>query len=154
MVKTSANSFVCRNRKATHDYELLEKLECGIVLTGTEVKSLREKNASLSESYARIENNELWLIGFHIASYKHGVIAVHDPTRRRKLLAHTRQIRKLEYAVAQKGFTLVPLSVFFNKDGFAKVEIALARGKARADKRESLKTRAARRDIQQEMRRR
>lgn len=152
MAKPSANSFVCRNRKAAHDYVLLEKLECGIVLTGTEVKSLREKNASLSESYARIEKNELWLIGFHIASYKHSGIAAYDATRRRKLLAHTRQIRKLEYAVAQKGFTLVPLSVFFNKAGFAKVEIALARGKGQADKRESLKKRAAQRDVQQEMR--
>jgi SsrA-binding protein len=145
---------VCRNRKAAHRFHVEEKLECGIVLTGTEVKSLRARDASLDEAYARIADGELWLIGFHISPYKYGTTDNHEPTRRRKLLVHARELQKLKARTEQKGLTLVPLSVYFNDRGLAKVSLALARGKSQADKRQDLKTRDDRREMDRAMRRR
>ena len=144
---------VCRNRKAGYRFEIIEEFECGLCLLGTEVKSLREKQASLEEAYARLGGSELWLINFHIGPYKFGTAGQHDSVRKRKLLMHAREIRKLQPKVEQKGLTLVPLRVYFNARGIAKVSVALARGKTSADKRESLKAREHRREIDRAMRR-
>ena len=138
---------VCRNRKAGFRFELLEQFECGIALRGTEVKSLRDRNASIEEAYARIDGDELWLIGSHIAAYSFAHAQNHDPLRRRKLLLHGREIRKLRPQVEQKGLTLVPLRVYFNERGIAKVAVALARGKTLVDKRRTLQTREHKREM-------
>jgi len=140
------------NRKARHRFEILETLECGVMLLGTEVKSLRAGRASLDESYARIEHGELWLIGLHINPYEHALVGAHEPLRRRKLLAKRRQIDKFLPKVTQKGCTLVPLALYFNERGLAKVEIALATGKTGADKRQSLKKREHQREMDRAMR--
>ncbi len=137
-----------RNRKASFRFEIVEKLDCGLVLWGTEVKSLRAGQASLDESYARIEKEEIWLHNFHIAPYEHGHTTNHLPMRPRKLLLHRREIRKLTPKVTQRGFTLVPLSVYFNERGLAKVKLALARGKTHGDKREDIKKRDHAREMQ------
>lgn len=144
---------ICRNRKAHFQFEIIERLECGIVLVGTEVKSLRDGNASINEAFARIEGDELVLIGFHIASYKHGSTNSHDPDRRRRLLVHKRQLAKLKPALTQKGLTLVPLRAYFNERGIAKVELALARGKTHGDKRQDIRKRDAKREIDRMTRR-
>lgn len=144
---------VCRNRKAAFRFEILEKWECGIVLVGTEVKSLREKQASLEESYARYANNEVWLVNFHIGPYRFGTNSQHESIRKRKLLLHGREIRKLRPKVEQKGLTLVPLRVYFNERGIAKVTLALCRGKTLGDKREAIKSREHRREIDRATRR-
>lgn len=144
---------VCSNKKAAFRFELLEKLTCGMVLVGTEVKSLREKAVSLDEAYVRIDGGELWLIGCHIAPYHHGHGNNHDPLRKRKLLANASEIRKLAPKIEQKGLTLIPVRVFFNERGIAKVTIALARGKSVADKRQSLKEREDRREMERAQRR-
>ena len=149
--KSSDNS-ICRNRKATFRFEILEKVECGLILRGTEVKSLREKACTLEEAYARLEDGELWLIGLHISPYSHGHSANHDPLRRRKLLLHRREIAKIRPKVEQRGLTLVPLRIYFNERGFAKVTIGLARGKRIADKRQDMKTRDHQRDMEREIR--
>jgi SsrA-binding protein len=138
---------VCRNRKAAFRFEILEQFDCGIVLRGTEVKSLRDKNASIEEAYARIEDDELWLIGSHIAAYSFAHAQNHDPLRRRKLLIHAREIRKLRPQAEQKGLTLVPLRIYFNERGIAKVAVALARGKTLGDKRRTLQTREHKREM-------
>jgi SsrA-binding protein len=145
---------VARNRKARFKFFVLEKLEAGIALRGTEVKSLREGRASLSESYARVKEGEVFLLGFHVPEYRAGSVWNHDPTRPRKLLLHRREIARLETKVHEKGLTLVPLSVYFNPKGLAKVELALCRGKASHDKREDLKRQDAKREIARQMRRR
>ena len=119
---------VARNPKATHDYHILETWECGIVLTGTEVKSLRDGRASLQQAYADVRNGEAWLVGAHISVYDQGNVANHDPDRDRKLLLHRNEVDSLAGKVAQKGLTLVPTKLYF-KNGRAKVELALARGK-------------------------
>lgn len=152
--KTPRDNTVCRNRKATYRFQILEELECGIVLQGTEVKSLRERTASIEEAYARIEDGELWLIGCHIAAYKFGHTRNHDSLRRRKLLVHARELRRLKPKVEQKGLTLVPLALYFNERGVAKVSLGLARGKRRADKRQDLQKRDHQREIERAMRRR
>ena len=152
--KTTADNAVCRNRKASHRFQILETVECGIALLGTEVKSLRERAASIEEAYARIEGGELWLIGCHIAAYKFGHTRNHDPLRRRKLLVHARELRRLKPKVEQKGLTLVPLALYFNERGVAKVSLGLARGKRRADKRQDLQRRDHQREIERAMRRR
>ena len=144
---------VCRNRKATFRFEVLEQFECGIVLRGTEVKSLRDKNASIEEAYARIEDDELWLIGSHIAAYSFAHAQNHEPLRRRKLLLHAREIRKLRPQVEQKGLTLVPLRIYFNERGIAKVSVALARGKTLGDKRRTLQAREHKREMDRATRR-
>ena len=134
------------NRKARHEYFILEALEAGIVLTGTEVKSLRKGNANLQDSYAELRNGEVWLEGMHISPYEQGNINNHDPRRRRKLLLQRKQIRKLIGGMKEKGLTLIPLSVYF-KGPYAKVELALARGKKSYDKRDAIAKRDAERDI-------
>jgi SsrA-binding protein len=134
------------NRKARHEYFILEALEAGIVLTGTEVKSLRKGNANLQDSYAEVRSGEVWLEGMHISPYEQGNINNHDPRRKRKLLVQRKQIRKLIGGMKEKGLTLIPLSVYF-KGPFAKVELALARGKKSFDKRDAIAKRDADRDI-------
>ena len=121
--KRTSDNAICRNRKATHRFQILEHLECGIVLRGSEVKSLRDHSASIEEAYARIEGDELWLIGSHIATYVFANVQNHEPLRRRKLLVHAREIRKLKIKVEQKGLTLVPLKLYFNDRGIAKVSL-------------------------------
>jgi SsrA-binding protein len=144
---------ICRNKRALHEYAILEKLECGLVLTGTEVKSLREGHAQIEEAYAKLEDGELWLVGCEIAEYAMGNQMNHKPKRRRKLLLHRREIEKFAGKATQRGFTLVPLRMYF-KSGRAKVEIAVAKGKQLHDKREDLKKADAQRDIQRAMARR
>ena len=134
------------NRKARHEYFILEALEAGVVLTGTEVKSLRKGNANLQDSYAELRGGEVWLEGMHISPYEQGNINNHDPRRKRKLLLQRKQIRKLIGGMKEKGLTLIPLSVYF-KGPYAKVELALARGKKSYDKREAIAKRDADRDI-------
>ena len=112
-----ADNSVCRNRKAGFRYEILQTIECGIILQGTEVKSLRDRAASLEEAYARIERGELWIIDFHISPYSHGHTCKHEPKRRRKLLIHARELGKIKPQVEQKGHTLIPLEVYFNARG-------------------------------------
>ena len=132
---------VAENRRARFDYAIDEKFEAGIALKGTEVKSLRFGEGSIAESYADIENGEAWLINANIPEFSHGNRHNHDPKRKRKLLLNSREIAKLQGAVERKGMTLVPLSVYFNSRGRAKVELALARGKKAHDKRATQKER-------------
>lgn len=145
--KRPSNDSVCQNRKATHRYEILERIECGIVLRGTEVKSVRERAVSIDEAYARVESDELWLLKCHIAPYSHGHGQNHDPLRRRKLLVHRPQLRRIRQDVEQQGLTLIPLRLYFNERGIAKVTIALARGRRVADKRQAMKAREHAREI-------
>lgn len=142
---------VAQNRKARHEYHIDEVFEAGLVLTGTEVKSLRSGKASIVESYISPAESELWLVGCHIPPYEQGNIHNVDPVRRRKLLLHRREIEKLAGAVSKKGFTIVPLQVYF-KNGRAKIEIGLARGKKLHDKRQDLKERDQRREIDRALR--
>ncbi|MBI3004453.1 MAG: SsrA-binding protein SmpB [Ignavibacteriales bacterium] len=140
------------NRKARHDYEILESFEAGIALKGTEVKSLRKGNANLQDGYAVIKNGEVWLLGMHISPYEQGSINNHDPRRTRKLLLQKKEIRKLLSKVPEKGLTLIPLSVYF-KGPYAKVELAVCRGKKTYDKREAIAKRDAQRDISKRLKR-
>src|SRR5438445_12554960 len=145
---------VASNRRARHDYDILEIFECGIVLTGSEVKSLRDGKIQLKDSYARVQDGELWLHGVHVSPYAfaHGDNA-HDPDRARKLLLHRSEIDELAARTQQESLTLVPLSVYF-KDGRAKVELALARGRRRYDKRHAIAERDAKRETERAMARR
>lgn len=143
---------ICRNRRATHRFQILEKIECGIVLEGTEVKSLRDRNVSIEEAYAWIIDHELWLIGCHIAAYKFGHTQNHEPLRRRKLLVRGREIRKLKFRIDQKGLTLVPLRIYFNDRGIAKLTLGVARGKKLGDKRQDLRARDHKREIERALR--
>jgi SsrA-binding protein len=139
---------VAVNRKALHDYEILERFEAGIVLSGSEIKSIRAGKVSLQEAYARPENGELWLVGAHIAEYAAAShFGRHDPRRRRKLLLHRHEIRELEEAVEKRGLTLVPLRLYL-KRGKAKLEIGLARGRRRYDKRQAIARREAEREME------
>ncbi len=141
---------VCRNKRALHEYEIMDRLECGIVLVGTEVKSLRDNHCLLDDAYAKIDEGELWLIGCEIAEYPMGNRLNHKPKRMRKLLLHRREMNKFAGEASQRGYTLVPLSVYF-KNGRAKVEVAIARGKQAHDKRESMKKADAQREIARAM---
>ncbi len=132
---------VCTNRKARHDYDIIETYEAGIVLKGTEVKALREGRANLKDSFAKIKNGEIFLLNSHISPYTYGNVNNHDPERERKLLMHKREIVRLTGKVKEKGYTLVPLSIYFDKNNRVKVELALAKGKSKYDKRESIKRR-------------
>jgi SsrA-binding protein len=143
---------VTQNRKARHDYLILDTWEAGIVLQGTEVKSLRVGKANLKDSHARVENGEVILYEFHISAYDKGGYANHDPVRPRKLLLHKKEIRKLTGKVEEKGLTLIPLKIYF-KQGKAKVELALARGKKQYDRRADIAKRDANRDMEREFRR-
>ena len=141
---------IAENRRARHDYHLLERYEAGIALTGTEVKSLRAGRADLARSFADVRDGEVWLIGAHIDEYAQGNNANHEPDRDRKLLLHRREIEKFAGKAEVKGFTLVPLRMYF-KGGRAKVEIAIAKGKQAHDKRESVKKADAKREIDRAM---
>lgn len=139
-------NIVCQNRKAYHDYNIEETLEAGIVLLGTEVKSLREGKANLKDSYVIVKDSEVFLLNCHISPYSHGNIMNHEPLRTRKLLLHLKEIERLRGKIAQKGYTLIPLKIYF-KGSFAKVEIGLVKGKKLFEKRETIKEREARREI-------
>jgi SsrA-binding protein len=144
---------ICQNRKASHNYLVLDALECGLVLVGSEVKSLRTGKVSLEESYARVKTGEVWLIGCDIPEYVEANRFNHQPKRPRKLLLHRREIKRFAGQATQKGLTLVPLRMYF-KEGRAKVLLGLCRGKQRHDKRQVMKEAEARRDIQRAIRRR
>ncbi len=139
------------NRRARHDYSVEESLECGIELKGTEVKSFRSGAISFPDAFAAVEKGELWLIGLRVSEYAYSSIFNHDPDRRKKLLVHKQELRRLSRKVAEKGFTLIPLK-FYLKDGRVKVELGLCKGKKQYDKREDLKDRDSKRDIAREMR--
>jgi len=143
-VSTSIN-----NRTAYHEYFIDEKYDAGMVLTGTEVKSLRNGRASFNDSYCYFHKGELWIKNLHIAEYSHGTTNNHNPVRDRKLLLQKRELRKLEAKLKEKGYTLVPLRIFFNEKGLAKLEIGLGKGKKLHDKRETIKNR----DVEREMKR-
>ncbi len=142
-----AQKTITVNRKAYHDYHIEESVEAGLVLTGTEIKSIRAGRVNLRDAYARSENGELWLVGAHIAQYPGGNRYNHEPKRPRKLLLHRRQIAELSGAVMRKGLTIVPLKMYL-KNGIAKVELGLVRGKKVYDKRETLALRDAQRQIE------
>ena len=144
---------VTRNRRASHEYELSDRLECGVVLVGTEVKSLRDGHCTLDGAYAKVEGGEVWLIGSDIPEYSMGNKLNHKPKRPRKLLLHRREIARFAGKASERGFTLVPLRIYF-KHGRAKVELAVARGKQVYDKREAKKKAEAQREIRRAMTRR
>ncbi|HMP79479.1 MAG TPA: SsrA-binding protein SmpB [Pirellulaceae bacterium] len=144
---------IAENRKAKHRFEILEQLECGIVLLGSEVKSLRENKLSLDEAYVRVIQGELWLVGADIAEYRQATVWNHDPKRPRKLLAQRRQQSKLAGRAREKGMTLVPLQASFNERGIAKIVVAVCRGKKVHDKRETIKAAEAKRSIDRALRR-
>jgi SsrA-binding protein len=148
-----SEGLITSNRKARHEFHLLETFEAGLVLTGTEVKSLRQGQASLAESYAMVENDEVFLVGAHLPEYAQGNRANHAPTRPRKLLLHRKEIERLRGKVMEKGLTLVPLKLYW-KNGRAKVEIALARGKREYDRRDDVAKREAQREMDRAMSRR
>lgn len=154
MAKGPASPPQIVNKKARYDYEVLDQLEAGIALTGSEVKSLRSGKASLNEAYAVVRDNEVFLVGCNISPYPMAGYAQHKPTRERKLLLHRREIRKLVGKVTQKGLTLVPLKLFFNDRGLVKVQLALVRGKTHSDKRADIRKRDDQREMQRAMRRR
>lgn len=141
------------NRKAQHDFQVLRTLEAGLSLLGSEIKSIRDGRVSLREAYVRPEGDEMWLVGAHVAHYPPAAGRNHDPTRRRRLLLHKREIRELAREVQAGGLTIVPLRLYL-KDGKAKLEIGLARGKRRYDKRATIAKREAERQMQRAMRRR
>ncbi|CAM1379313.1 SsrA-binding protein SmpB [Fretibacterium fastidiosum] len=142
-----ANKTVAQNRKARHDYFIVDAFECGIVLTGTEIKSVRAGNLNLKDSYASLDEGELWLVGMHISPYEKGTYYNHEPERRRKLLLHRHELLRLKGRVREKGLTLVPLSVYIKEGRRAKVELALARGRTAHDKRDAIADRDAKRDM-------
>ena len=151
--KVEGDQVVARNKRARHDYETEDRYEAGIALTGTEVKSLREGRASLAEAFISIDKRgEIWLEGANIPEYLNGTWNNHAPKRKRKLLLHAAQIEKLGRQIQAKGYTIVPLSIYFNKDGRAKVEIALARGKKEYDKRQALREEQDKREAQRMLR--
>ena len=149
-MKNKQNKLITNNRRARYEYDILETLETGIALKGTEVKSIRQGSLSLSESYVVVRNGELFLVGAHIAPYEQAHQFNHDPVRDRKLLAHKSQIRKLEASVQQKGMTLVPTKAYFVR-GKVKLEIAIARGKKLYDKRQTIRDREVARDVEKRM---
>jgi len=147
-----AEKVIAVNRKALHDYHILETVEAGLVLTGTEIKSIRAGRVSLREAFARPDDDELWLLSAHIAQYPAAGRFNHEPTRKRKLLLHKGEMRELSAALEEKGLTLIPLRLYL-KNGRAKVELALARGRRSHDKREAIAKREAERQMQRAIRR-
>jgi SsrA-binding protein len=139
------------NKKAYRNFELVEKFEAGMLLLGGEVKSLRAGQADLNGSYARIEGQECWLVGASIAQYQQSGQSYHEPMRKRKLLLHKTEIRKIKTKLEQRGFTLVPLRIYFNEKELAKIELALARGKRQYDKRKAITERTQKRDVDRDM---
>jgi SsrA-binding protein len=150
MAREAGEKLIVDNRRARHDYELGDRVEAGLVLTGTEVKSLRAGQATLQQAYAEVRDGEAWLVGLHVPEYTEGNRANHDPDRPRKLLLHRKEIERLASRVAERGFTLVPTRVYF-KDGRLKCELALARGKEQRDRRRDIAARDARRQIEREL---
>jgi SsrA-binding protein len=150
MPRQSGEKLIVDNRRARHEYHLGDRYEAGLVLTGTEVKSLRTGKATLAQAYADVRDGEAWLIGLHVPEYVEGNRANHDPDRPRKLLLHRREIDRLLGSVRERGFTLVPTRLYF-RDGRVKVELALARGKELRDKRRDIAARDARRHIEREL---
>ncbi len=148
----SETRIVCRNRRARHDYDILDRIDCGIQLFGSEVKSIRNSQVSIEDSYARVENGEVWLINCDIAEYPQATIVNHDRRRKRKLLLHRREIRKFAEAGQQQGLTLIPLAILFRR-GLVKVRLGLCRGRRKHDKREQLKQQAHRREMEAALRR-
>lgn len=146
MDKTEKIKIVGTNRKAKFQYEIIEKYEAGIVLLGTEVKSLRESKVNIQDAYGKFIDDELWLINSHISEYKYGNINNHDPLRKRKLLLNRRELRKIKSKLQEKGLTIIPTKIYF-KNSYAKVEIALAKGKKLYDKRETIKKREIERKL-------
>ena len=144
-------SIVSTNRKAYHEFQIIEILEAGLELLGSEVKSLREGKASLKESYIKIRKGQAWMVGVHISAYSHTGFSGHEPLRDRRLLLHKNEIYKINQKLAEKGLTALPLKLYFNKQGWLKVEIGLAKGKKLYDKRDTKKRRDIERDIQREM---
>lgn len=151
MAKTKGIKLIANNKKAFHDYFIEEKYEAGIVLTGTEIKSIRQGRINLKESYAKVEHGEVFVYSMNISPYDHGNIYNVDPMRPRKLLLNRREIRKIDATLAQQGLTLIPLSLYLNEKGMAKLEIGIARGKKLYDKRESIAKRDAARNIDRMM---
>jgi SsrA-binding protein len=151
MAEEEHSKVLAVNRRARHDYSVEESIECGIALVGTEVKSFRSGSISFPDAFATVEKGELWLIGLHVSEYAYSSIFNHEPDRRKKLLAHKQEIRRLARKVLEKGFTLIPLK-FYLKNGMVKVELGLCKGKKQYDKREDLKDRDSKRDIAREMR--
>lgn len=147
MAETDGAKIVARNRKARHEYEVLEEHEAGVVLKGAEVKSLRDGQASFTDAFARVENGELWLHSLHISPYENAPVDTMDPTRPRKLLLHRREIDRLRAKTQEAGYTLVPLDIHF-RGGKAKVQLGLARGKKQYDRRQDLKKKAMKRDAE------
>ena len=145
---------IASNKRARFEYEILERVEAGIVLTGTEVKSVRNGKVSINEAYARVQQGEIWLINMDIAEYAQRGYASHEPKRPRKLLLHKRQIDKLVGKTSEKGLTLIPLGVHFNRRGIAKISLGVARGKQQFDKRRSIRDREQKREVQRAMRKR
>ena len=152
--KDSFEKAVATNRKAYHDYFIEEKFEAGIMLQGTEVKSIREGRVNLQDSYASVKGDEVFLHHCHISPYSHGNIMNHEPLRTRKLLLHRKEINKLLGKTQQQGLTLIPLRIYFSKRGLAKVELGLAKGKKQHDRRESIKARDASREVERAMKER
>jgi len=152
--KEKSEKAVVTNRKAYHDYFIEEKFEAGIMLQGTEVKSIREGRVNLQDSYASVKGAEVFLHHCHITPYSHGNIMNHEPLRTRKLLLHRKEINKLLGKTQQQGLTLIPLRIYFSKRGLAKVELGLAKGKKQHDRRESIKTREAGREVERAMKER
>ena len=153
MPRPRGEKLIVDNRRARHDYHLLDRFEAGLVLAGTEVKALRDRKATLQQAYAEVRDGEVWLVGLHIPEYGHGNRANHDPDRPRKLLLHRREIDRLYGQVREKGVTLVPTRLYF-KDGRVKAEIAVARGKEVRDKRRAIAERDAKRQMERELSRR
>jgi SsrA-binding protein len=150
MAKPSGEKLIADNRRARHDYNLLERVEAGLVLSGSEVKSLRQGHAVLQRAYADARDGEIWLVGLHIPPYEQASVEPHEPDRDRKLLLHRRQIDQLAAKTAEKGLTLVPTRLYF-KDGRAKVELALARGKEGRDRRRDIADRETKRRLEREL---
>jgi SsrA-binding protein len=146
----SVEKLIVENRRARHEYHLTDRFEAGLVLQGTEVKSLRGGQATLQQAYAEVRDGEGWLLGLHVPEYAEGNRANHDPDRPRKLLLHRKELERLAASVAEKGFTVVPTRLYF-KDGKVKVEVALARGKEQRDKRRDIAKRDAARQIEREL---
>ncbi len=151
MEKKNNNAINIKNKRAEHEYFLMDRLTAGIALTGTEIKSIRNGKASLAESYCTFKGDELFVVGMHIAEYDKGTYNNHDPKRDRKLLLTARELRKFKAKVQEKGFTIIPVLLFINEKGLAKLDIALARGKHYYDKRETLKTKDSKRDVEKQL---
>ncbi|NOX88182.1 MAG: SsrA-binding protein SmpB [Calditrichaeota bacterium] len=143
---------VTNNRKARHDYHIIDSVEAGIVLRGSEVKSIREGKVNLKDAYARFKNGELWLIGMHISPYRQATFEMQDPLRTRKLLLHKRELKRLQRYVDEKGVTLIPLKVYFKKH-LVKIELGIARGKKQYDKRASIAERDQKRELERMLKR-